>query len=192
MKRIVLLLVLSFCFAAFTLPAEAPLPAEKRSARDIRIGRKPAFTLTAGNCTVVVAPNAPKTTRFAAAELQKFLSQILGGKIPVADKPGTGHNIYVGFGPGAVKMGLDPARTQIPRDGFFIRTAGKDILIAGCDDPKVDPARAMRGGVWDQHYERATLFGVYDFLERFAGCRFYLPGELGTIVPRKAAISVPE
>ncbi|MBQ7695275.1 MAG: DUF4838 domain-containing protein [Lentisphaeria bacterium] len=192
MKRIVPLLVLSFCFAAFTLPAGAPFPTEKRSFRSIRIGKSPAFTLTAKNCTVVIAPDAPKTTRFAAAELQKFLSLILGGKIPVADKPGTGHNIYVGFGPGAAKMGLDPARTQIPRDGFFIRTAGKDILIAGCDDPKVDPARALRGGVWDQHYERATLFGVYDFLERFGNCRFYFPGELGTIVPRKESITVPE
>ena len=39
--------------------------------------------------------------------------------------------------------------------------------------------------------QRGTLFGVYDFLEKAAGVRFYFPGELGTIVPRKTSISVP-
>ena len=69
MKRIFSLLLLGSCFAAFTLTAGALLPTEKHAPRSIRIGQKPAFTLTAKNCTVVVAPDAPKTTRFAAAEL---------------------------------------------------------------------------------------------------------------------------
>ena len=32
-------------------------------------------------------------------------------------------------------------------------------------------------------HEHATLFGVYEFLERFADCRFYFPGELGPSGP---------
>ena len=32
---------------------------------------------------------------------------------------------------------------------------------------------------------KGTLFGVYDFLERFGGVRFYFPGEIGTVVPSK-------
>jgi Domain of unknown function (DUF4838) len=41
------------------------------------------------------------------------------------------------------------------------------------------------------YYERATLFGVYDFLERFAGVRFYFPGEIGTVIPKHKTLSVP-
>ena len=35
------------------------------------------------------------------------------------------------------------------------------------------------------------MFGVYAFLEDFAGCRFFFPGEFGTVVPQSACISVP-
>ena len=41
-------------------------------------------------------------------------------------------------------------------EGFIIRTVGKDIVIAG-------------------GRPRGTLYGVYDFLERFCGCRWYTP-----------------
>lgn len=37
----------------------------------------------------------------------------------------------------------------------------------------------------------ARVYGVYEFLERFAGCRFYFPGPLGTIVPRRSELLVP-
>ena len=45
---------------------------------------------------------------------------------------------------------------------------------------------------WQPCFRRGTLFGVYAFLERFAGVRMYFPGELGTCVPRAERIIVPE
>lgn len=36
--------------------------------------------------------------------------------------------------------------------------------------------------------ERATLFGVYEFLMRYAGVRMYFQGEPGTIIPKTAAL----
>ena len=41
-------------------------------------------TLTAGNAQVVIAPDAPKTVRFAAEEMTNFLSRVLGGAVPLA------------------------------------------------------------------------------------------------------------
>ena len=38
----------------------------------------------------------------------------------------------------------------------------------------------------------ALRYGVYEFLERYAGCRFYFPGPLGTIVPKRRTLEVPE
>jgi len=39
--------------------------------------------------------------------------------------------------------------------------------------------------------EMGTLFGVYDFLERFVGVRFYFAGDMGTVVPKTRNLSVP-
>ena len=38
----------------------------------------------------------------------------------------------------------------------------------------------------------AKVYGVYEFLERSAGMRFYFPGPLGTIVPKRTSLAVPE
>ena len=38
----------------------------------------------------------------------------------------------------------------------------------------------------------AKVYGVYEFLERYAGMRFYFPGPLGTIVPKRTSLEVPE
>jgi hypothetical protein len=158
--------------------------------KEINIGKQEAALLTAENCTIVLAPGTSPTAKFAASELQTFLSQILGGEIPVSATPGSGSNLFVGFSEHTTRIGLDP--TALVRDGFFLRSSRQDCYLAGIDDPKMDPVIAMkRGGVWINLYERGTLFAAYDFLERFAGVRFYFPGELGTIVPQKSSLRIP-
>ena len=158
--------------------------------KEINISKQDAALLTAENCTIVLAPGTSPTAKFAAAELQTFLSQVLGGKIPVSATPGNGPNLFVGFSEHTARIGLDPA--ALVRDGFFLRSSGQDRYLAGIDDPQTDPEVAIkRSGVWINLYERGTLFAVYDFLERFAGVRFYFPGELGTIVPQQSPLRIP-
>ena len=195
MKKLLLYLVMVCCGTSVT--SAVPLPMEKgklptweRPERRISVGKNSAAVLTGKNTLIVISPNAGKVTRFAAEELKRFLSQVLGCDIKIVDKPGAACNIFVGDGEFARSKSINIA--ALPRDGFFIRTFGKNILVAGRDDSTVDPAKALQGGVWAQHYERGSLFAVYDFLERFADCRFYFPGELGTIIPQKQSINVPE
>ncbi len=159
--------------------------------KKIEIGKNADLTLTGENTTIVAESSASKVTQFAAKELQEFLSQVLGKKIPVSTQPGKGVNLYVGLGGFARKKGLKGE--DLARDGFFIKRYGNDICIAGRDDAKYDPEKQLKSsGAWKMHHERASVFGVYDFLERFAGVRFYFPGELGTIVPKKEALKLPE
>lgn len=175
MKKLLLLLPLVM----------ALLGCSTASTKQIVIGKKNAAVLTAGNCAIVLAPEASPTAKFAAGELQSFLSQVLGGEISVVAAPSQSkHNLYVGFSKYTAEVGLDPA--QLVRDGFFLKSVGNDCYLAGIDDPQMAPETAIaRSGVWINLYERGTLFAAYDFLERFAGLRFYFPGELGTIVPQK-------
>ena len=190
-SSVVVLLAFAVSIAAAPVPVEkGKLPTLERPERKISVNKNSAAVLTGKNTLIVVSPQVGKVTRFAAEELRKFLSQILNCNIKISDKPGNGCNIFVGDGEFARSKNINI--TALPRDGFYIKTFGKNILVAGRDDFSVDPAKALQGGVWAQHYERGSLFAVYDFLERFAGCRFYFPGELGTIIPEKRSINIPE
>ena len=50
----------------------------------------PAAELTGANAEVVVAPDAPPTVRFAAAEMTNYLSRVLGHAIPIIPAPTEG------------------------------------------------------------------------------------------------------
>ena len=40
--------------------------------------------------------------------------------------------------------------------------------------------------------DRGTLFGVFEFLERCAGVRWYFPNELGVVIPTKTHLAVTQ
>ena len=163
----------------------------KRLPRVKNIGSKTLLTLTKSNTAIVIAPEAPATTRHAAQEMADLLGKVLGGKLKVFRAPQPGMvNIYLGFNAWSKKAGIDPATHH--RDSFTVKINKDGVFIAGADDPKVNPQRNLKGGIWGNLYERATVFGVYDFLERFAGARFYFPGDLGTILPAANALKLPE
>ncbi len=151
-----------------------------------------SITLRSGGVDVVVDPSAPSTVRFAACEMTNFLSRVFGAPVPVVSAPMAGRvPIFLGDCRQARAAGLRPDR--LPRDGFEVKATVEGVFIAGHDDPDEDMfARCRHNGGNSQRFERATLFGVYDFLERYAGVRFYFPGELGEIVPSATEIEVPD
>ena len=77
----------------------------------------------------------------------------------------------------------------VPDGGFRIIKDADILCIHGDDTPGRGPFRdtsAMSYG-----YSKGTLYGLYEFLERYAGIRFYFPGKQGTIVPKKP-LALPE
>jgi len=153
-----------------------------------------ALALTAGKTDVVIDGEAPKTVLLAAEEMTNFLSRVHGQAVPIVNEPRAGRTpVVLGVNAWTRAAGLDPS--ALPRDSFQIRVTDDGVFIAGVDDPKADlreivEHRGMVGlYILEGTGQRGTLFGVYDFLERVAGVRFYFPGELGTIVPRRATLS---
>ena len=156
--------------------------------------------LERGKTEVVIAADAPKAVRFAADEMTNFLSRAFAANVPLrvqsaeSEVQSDGKSLIVlGDNKWARAAGLDP--TKLPRDGFEIVSDVKNIYIAGIDSTERNPERIckLRGEMlWGPQFERGTQFGVYEFLERFAGCRFYFPGEFGEIVPRHERLEVPE
>lgn len=148
------------------------------------------------NVEILVPEKSPDTVSFAAKELKDVLDK--SGRINisiVSKESGSRQTVIVLGREAAEKAGIDIA--SLPRDGFVIKTLRKNgknyIFIAGSDSSEIRDVekRLQTRSIWSNVFERATIFGVYDFLERFAGVRFYFPGEEGTIIPENKTLSVP-
>jgi hypothetical protein len=118
---------------------------------------------------VVVAPGATETERFAAAELAMFLHIVTGANFPIGEDTGTaGGRLLVGFG-AARLTGHDSVVSGLAPEEIVVRTAGKDLVLAG-------------GG------PRGTLYAVYTFLEDVVGCRWWTSA--ASRMPRKPSLEV--
>ena len=175
--------------------------------RRTRIDDKQHLTvpLRSSDVEIVVSKEALPITRFAAEELQRFLQQILDAGIPMADSPTAGKISFIcGLNSWSRAAGID--EKELTPESFVIRRSGRKIYIAGRDgkllsrnhgvgkstSPQYKVEEVLRNGYWPQFHEHATLFGVYEFLERFAGVRFYFPHECGTIIPERGYLILPE
>ncbi len=99
----------------------------------------------------------------AAAELQTYLAKMSGAQLPVVEAADAGPRIVLG--------GLDAqtlADLDLGLDGCVIRREGEVLHLAGAT-----PA--------------GTLNAVYRFLDGL-GVRWYIPGEIGEVVPERATI----
>jgi hypothetical protein len=111
---------------------------------------------------IVLPENATRVEEYAARELRTFLKRISGAELPVVYESGerddvhSGPGIYIGRTRPAFEAVGATALDKLGREGFILKTVGRDLIIAG-------------GG------PRGTLYGVYGFLEDHLGCRWYAP-----------------
>ena len=135
----------------------------------------------------VVAAKGNKLAAFAAEELLRALKKA-GNPAGRSARPAkSGTNIFLGDCPEARAAGV--SSQGLPPDGYRIVRNGGNVFIAGRDTPGYSPAHD--GSTQGVGNDKGTLFGVYEFLERFADVRFYFPGEMGTLIPWKE-LSLPE
>ena len=109
----------------------------------------------------LVLPASPNEyEKKAAGEFKLLLGKGIGRELPVlAEEQAKGDcNIFLGKTKRAEKLGLALTYAAAGSDGYYIRSDGKALVIAGAD--------------------RGTLFGVYGFFERALGYRYYAQGEM--------------
>ncbi len=152
------------------------------------VGLCVAITLAAPMCApakdVVVAKNNESAYRivtpdkaspaetYAASELQTYLAEVTGVKLPVLaeSKAGRGRAFYIGKCKRAGKS-LQAQAANLGTDGMLIQSVGKDFILLGKDD-------------------RGQVYAPYVFLERFCGCRF-LASDC-TVTPRRTTLTLPK
>ena len=146
--------------------------------------------ISPGIAEIVVGKDAAKPVEFAAAELNGIFARAFGSKLPVVDVPTPGKtSIFLGDCRASRDAGIDVS--GLPRDAFTVKVEKGRVFIAGKDDPTCDLEKDFVGAGRVLNREHATLFGVYHFLERHLGVRFYFPGDIGTVVPRTSGADLP-
>jgi uncharacterized protein DUF4838/glycosyl hydrolase family 67 len=154
----------SFCPSAETAaPKKDPYPP----------ATAPFLTLVDNGQTraqVVVSSTASAIENHAADELVEYVRKMTGVAMTVGvEADGGCLPIYVGA---AAKHRLDDFEWDTLGDsGFVLKGGEKGVCIAGNKD-------------------LGTLYGVYHFLEKHLGVRWFMPGELGEVVPHSDALTI--
>ena len=121
---------------------------------------------------IVVADDASPSTKHGAQELQAFLQQMTGAKLPIVSdrQPQGPKEIVVGQGARLAQLRVDVSFPELGQEGYVIRTVGPHLVIAG---------GALRG----------TMYGVYGLLEDHLGCRWFAPGV--SRIPKSDRLALP-
>ena len=120
---------------------------------------------------VVVAPAAPSAVEArAASELVRYVEKITGVRLEVGAEAGDGRlPVYLGS---AAKGGLSQVEwSGLGEDGFVLKSGAEGVYVAGARD-------------------LGTLYGVYQLLEKHFGVRWFMPGDLGEVVPRSDSLVI--
>lgn len=122
----------------------------------------------------IIIKDAVSTSVFhAAEELKSFIKQIAGADLPIftdVSDPSE-HEILVGESSHLEKLGFNIDISAFGDEGFEIKTQGEHLAIIGSE---------IRG----------TLYGVYEFLEKYLGCRWFT--EDISRIPSRSEIVVGE
>ena len=120
--------------------------------------------------SICVSETASPSETHAAEELQKFLQEISGARLPMvseAENP-EGDLVLVGNSNLVQKLGLSIPFETLGSEGFVLRTKGNHIVIVG-------------------GRQRGTLYGVYTFLEKL-GCRWFTRDL--SVIPKKSTLTL--
>ena len=123
---------------------------------------------------------------YAAMEFRQLLKAVSGVELPVivgdTPIPEGKYPIFIGYSAMASRHGF--TNEGVKEEGFVIKVENKGMCILGAP-PCNSPHGLYKG-------EYGVIFGVYDFLERALGLRFFYPGPDGTIIPQQGKLELPE
>ncbi len=120
---------------------------------------------------IVVPDGCWEMRRPLAIRLNSYLQQAMNTQLDIVRQQDTRPAIHLGRSDYVDQLGLD--LDNLGEQGFVLFGVDENnFIIAGQTD-------------------KGTEFGVYEFLERYLGVRWLMPGEYGTDVPSRNRLEVP-
>ncbi len=124
---------------------------------------------------VVLNHGAGESEEKVAGQLVEYIKICTGVGLPLQTglqkKDSDKKMIVLGFGDVTETLGVRADTNELGEQGYLLKTVGDHLVIAG-------------------NTGKGTLYGVYHFLEKYLGVRWYAPGV--TKVPEVSNVIVPE
>lgn len=134
--------------------------------------KKPVVFVDKGKSTysICLSETASPSEKHGAEELQKFVEEMSGARLPIVAETEApeGNLVLVGNSSLMERLGLRIPFETLGSEGFALKTEGHHIVIAG-------------------GRQRGTMYGVYTFLEKL-GCRWYGPD--CSVIPKKPTLAI--
>lgn len=120
--------------------------------------------------SIVLPEDASASQEYAASELATWIEKVLGAKLPILRDNDASPQKGIFLGETKLTRKLAGSRRAATQDGFRLVVKRPHLFVIGSR-------------------ERGTLYGVYEVLERFAGCRWY--SSWHSLAPKRERIEVP-
>ena len=169
-------LILALLLAAFAAKAQQPAP---------------SFALVEdgqAKGAIYLAPGSTPTASYAAEELRDHIALATGVRLPIVDKvPADSSTPVVLVGPSEAAEARGVSAKGLKLEEHRIKTGANWLVLLG-DDTDGTPFQDIKGAKAAKR--GGTLLAVYRWLEDALGVRWFMPGELGTVVPHADRVEV--
>jgi len=119
----------------------------------------------------LVLPGNPEAEEtLAAEELCRFIEKMSGAAIPTVQADAEGTKIYLGRAEAFPSLPVASEAADLEPEEYLIEGKDGDLCLLG---------GSARGALW----------AVYDLLGEL-GCRWYMPGDVGEVVPKRESLQV--
>lgn len=139
---------------------------------------------------IVLAEPSSAAAKVGASELQYHIEKMSGVTLPIVNAdavPDDGETVVILIGASALTQTLGVDLSEVPAEGYIIRTFDRALVLAGDDaGGEGKPAESVSDG----DVRCGSLYAVYGFLQDQLGCRWVWPGPTGEHVPHRATITV--
>lgn len=127
------------------------------------------------DCAIILPVKATPQEKSAARDLQRYLREISGSRVKIfSERIQTSKiGIYVGRCNAAKRLGLWDKVRRLKDDGYLLLITSDAAYLIGKDP-------------------LATRFAVFGFLEDHLGVRWYMPGDVGEVVPHSKDVALNE
>ncbi len=126
----------------------------------------------ASEFSIVLGPDASPSEQWGAGELQHWLQEMTGARLPIIDDRGAPdeHEIIIGQNAHLAQLHVDIDFAALGTEGYVIKTVGPHLVIAGGK-------------------QRGTMYGIFGLLEDHLECHWFTP-EVSSI-PKRERLELP-
>ena len=152
---------------------------------------------------IILAAKPTRAAQVAATEFQHYVEKITGARLRiVSDKvrPHPGYKVLIGES--ALTRALGLSNDGFKDQEYLIGSYGSMLVLMGRDEQEFGLIDYEGTGLWPEfscYYEWrrkpqwakriGSVYAVDEFLQRYCGVRWFMPGPMGEVVPKRDGLS---